>query len=118
MAATTRFRTLRVLTRSLVGKVPIDRDLLELAFRVLVEAAHPDVADALTVQGVLLNPVCQEELFNPGRDVSINPIYNPILTPQRTVPGVRLGYASSGQSKIMRGSSCSSQEAKKPSKST
>ena len=34
------------------------------AFRVLVEAAYPDVADALTVQGVLLNPVCQEELYS------------------------------------------------------
>ena len=38
------------------------------------------VADALTVQGVLLNPVCQEKLFNPGRDVSINPNDNSILT--------------------------------------
>ena len=77
--------------------------MLELAFRVLVEAAHPDVADALTVQGVLLNSVYQEELFNPGRDVSINPKENPILTPQRTVPDVRLGYASTGQRKIKRG---------------
>ena len=51
-----------------------------LAFRVLVEAAYPDVADALTVQGVLLNPICQEELYNPGRDVSINPNENSILT--------------------------------------
>ena len=39
--------------------------MLELAFRVLVEAAHPDVADALTVQGVLLNPIYQEEIYNP-----------------------------------------------------
>ena len=61
------------------------------------------VADALTVQGVLLNPVCQEELYNPGRDVSINPKENPILTPQRPVPDVRLGYASTGQCKIIRG---------------
>ena len=60
-----QFRTLRVLTRSLVGKEPIDLDMLELAFRVLVEAAHPDVADALTVQGVLLNPICQEAIYNP-----------------------------------------------------
>ena len=60
-----QFRTLRVLTRSLVGKEPIDLDLLELAFRVLVEAAHPDVADELTVQGVLLYPICQEEIYNP-----------------------------------------------------
>ena len=89
-----QFRTLPVLARSFVGKEPIDRDMLELAFRVLVEAAHPDVADAVTLQGVLLNPICQEELYNPGRDVSINPNYNPILTPQRPVPDVRLGYTS------------------------
>ena len=30
---------------------------------------------------VLLHPVCQEELYNPGRDVSINPNENSILTP-------------------------------------
>ena len=39
--------------------------MLELTFRVLVEAAYPDAADAVTVQGVLLNPVCQEEIYNP-----------------------------------------------------
>ena len=33
-------------------KEPIDRDMLELAFRLLVEAAHPNVADALIGQGV------------------------------------------------------------------
>ena len=43
----------------------IDRDMLELAFRVLVEAAHPDVADAWTVQGVFLNPICQKEICDP-----------------------------------------------------
>ena len=31
--------------------------------------------------GVPLNPICQEELYNPGRDVSINPNENSILTP-------------------------------------
>ena len=56
-------------------------------FRVLVEAAHPDLTDAVTV-----HPVCQEELDNPGCDVSINPNENSILTPQRPVPDVRLGY--------------------------
>ena len=35
----------------------------------------------MTVQGVLLNPVCQGELYNPGRNVSINPNENSILTP-------------------------------------
>ena len=44
----------------------------------LVEAA---LADALTVHGVPLNPICQEELYNPGREVSINPNQNSILTP-------------------------------------
>ena len=66
--------------------------MLELAFRVRVEAAHPNVADAVTVQGVLLNPVCQEEIYNPGRDVSINSKENSILTPQHPVPDVRLGF--------------------------
>ena len=56
------------------------------------------LADALMVY-----PVCQEELYDPGRNVSINPNENSILTPQRPVLDVRLGYASTGQSKIMRG---------------
>ena len=30
---------------------------------------------------VLLHPICQEELYDPGRDVSINPNENSILTP-------------------------------------
>ena len=69
-----------------------------LAFRVLVKAVHPDLADVVTA-----HPVCQEELYDPGRDVSINSNENSILTPQCLVPDVRLGYASTGQSKIMRG---------------
>ena len=64
---------LRVLPGRRVGKEPIDRDLLELAVRVLVEAAHPDIADAVTVYGGLLPLVCQDELCNPGHDVSTNP---------------------------------------------
>ena len=47
-----------------------------LAVRILAEAAHPDLADA-----VIVHPICQEELYNPGRDVSINPNENSILTP-------------------------------------
>ena len=74
--------------------------MLELAFRVLVEAAHPNLADAVTAR-----PICQEELYDPGRDVSINPNKDSILTPWRPVPDVRLGYASTGQSKIMPGES-------------
>ena len=43
-------------------------------------AAHPDLADTVTVHGVLLHLVCQEEIYNPGRDVSVNPNENSILT--------------------------------------
>ena len=39
------------MAQSIVGKELIGWDMLELAFRVLVEAAHPDVADALIGQG-------------------------------------------------------------------
>ena len=51
-----------------------------LAIRVLVEAAHLDLSDTLTVHGVPLNPICQEEPYNPGRDVSTNPNKDSILT--------------------------------------
>ena len=40
-----------------------------------VEADHPDLANAVTVR-----PICQEEPYNPGLDVSINPNENSILT--------------------------------------
>ena len=38
--------------------------MLKLAFRVLVEAADADVTDALTVQGILLREMCQEEIYD------------------------------------------------------
>ena len=60
--------------------------------RVLVEVTPPDSTDAGTVHGVLLHPVCQEELCNPGRDVSINLNQNSILTHPRPLPDVRLGH--------------------------
>ena len=55
-------RTLRVLARRLVGEEPIDGNLIELAISILVEAADPDVADALTVQMWLPQAKCQSEL--------------------------------------------------------
>ena len=64
-----QFRTVRVLPGRRVGKEPIDRDLLELTFRVLVETAHPDIADAVTVHGVRLPPVCQDELFGSSAEL-------------------------------------------------
>ena len=38
-------------------------------------------ASGLLANAVTLNPICQEELYDPGRDVSINPNENSILTP-------------------------------------
>ncbi|KNX93036.1 hypothetical protein A7907_00615 [Acinetobacter baumannii] len=42
--------TLGVLARSLVGEHPRHLNTLQLPFRVLVEAADADIADALTLQ--------------------------------------------------------------------
>ena len=49
-------------------------------------------------RSAFLHPVCQEELYNPGQDVSINPNENSILTRLSPVPDVVLGYAATGQS--------------------
>ena len=38
--------------------------------------------------------LCQEKLYNPGLDVTINPNWNSILTHQRHFPDVRLGHTS------------------------
>lgn len=43
----------------------LSTDLFELPFWVLVEAADADVTDALTVQGILLREMCQEEIYDP-----------------------------------------------------
>ena len=48
-------------------KLPLRRDSYQ---------SDRTVPEALTV-----HPVCQEELYNPGRDVSINPNEDSILTP-------------------------------------
>ena len=56
--------------------------------------AGADRNSAETDQGVSLNPICQEELYDPGRNVSINPNKDSILTLKRPVPDVRLGYTS------------------------
>lgn len=39
-------------------------NLFQLPLRVLVEAADADVTDALTVQGILLREMCQEEIYD------------------------------------------------------
>ena len=56
-------RTPGVLTGRPVGEQPIHLDVLQLAFRVLVETTDPDEADALTVRGVLL--ACKVSGRNP-----------------------------------------------------
>jgi len=60
-----QLRALSVLARCRVGEHASDLDVLQLAFRVLVEAADPDVADALTVQGPSFTEFCQVELYGP-----------------------------------------------------
>lgn len=42
--------TLGVLARGFVGEQLADLDLFKLAFRVLVEAANPDIADTVSLQ--------------------------------------------------------------------
>ena len=42
--------------------------------------------------GVPLHPVCQKELYNPGRYLSGNPDFNSNLTRSGPFPDVRLGY--------------------------
>ena len=65
-----------------MGRIPVpNKPLYDEPFRGRFDAAHPDLADAVTVP-----PVCQEEPYNPGRDVSINPNENSILTPYRPFP--------------------------------
>ena len=60
-----------------MGRIPVpNKPLYDEPFRGRFDATHPDLADAVTVP-----PVCQEEPYNPGRDVSINPNENSILTP-------------------------------------
>ena len=52
---------------------------------------------------VTLPPALSGRTLNPGRNVSINPNENSILTRLSPVPDVRLGYASTGQCKILPG---------------
>ncbi len=77
-----QLRTLGVLARRLISEQPVHRNLLELAFRVLVEAADADVADALTVRGTPEDN-CQEEIYDPWWRVSINSEDKSILTLSR-----------------------------------
>lgn len=92
--------------------VPVPQFLRSLKHQILLtrRVRHGDQFDVAkqTVWEHLHRPNvelsnCQEELYYPELDVSINPNENSILTPLRTVPDVRLGYTSTGQSKIIRG---------------
>jgi hypothetical protein len=61
-----KFGTLGVLARRLVGEHLADFDLLQLPFRVLVEAADADVADALTVQDASKGKCVRNEIYDLG----------------------------------------------------
>ena len=54
-----------ILTRCLIGEHLVHLDMFELSFRILIEAADADVADALTVQDGLLRTMCQDEIYDP-----------------------------------------------------
>ena len=55
-------------------------------------AGAEDEADAVTGHGWVLPQFCQEELINPGRDVSINSNCNSIRTHQRHLHDASLGH--------------------------
>ena len=75
-----------VLARRLVGEHLVHRNLFQLPLRVLVEAADADVTDALTVQGILLREMCQDEIYDLWRPVSNNSRGGSILTfPHRMI---------------------------------
>jgi hypothetical protein len=57
-----QLRPAYVLAGRLIGEHPIHCYALELAFRVLIEAADADIADALSVQGDLLNKLSRKTL--------------------------------------------------------
>ena len=44
------FRSLCILARRLVGKQPVQLDILKLPFRILIKSADPDVSYAMTLQ--------------------------------------------------------------------
>ena len=52
-----RVGALGILARGLVGEQFVHLGLFQLAFRVLVEAADPDIADTLSLQGASLGYV-------------------------------------------------------------
>ena len=57
-----QLRAAHILAGGLVGEHPVHRHALELALRVLIEAADADIADALSVQGVLPSKVSGKTL--------------------------------------------------------
>jgi hypothetical protein len=89
---TVQLGPLDVFTRCLVGEHLVHRDLFQLPLGVLVEAAHPHVADALTLHRFLLGTTCQEEIYHPPCRLSRNTKYNSILTQFTRMPDVRLAY--------------------------
>jgi hypothetical protein len=70
---------LRVLARSVIGEEAVDDEAVELAIRVLLEAADPDVAEALAGHR-LPSTKCQGRLYDLPSTVSRNALDDPNLT--------------------------------------
>ncbi len=73
-------RPMGVLPGRLVNDMPVHLDVIELAFRVLLKTADPDIANTLTVQDVLEEAKVSGKLYDPSRDLSINYELDAILT--------------------------------------
>jgi len=73
-------RPMGVLPGRLVNEMPVHLDVIELAFRVLVKTADPDIANTLTVQDVLQEAKVSGKLYDPSRNLSINYELDSILT--------------------------------------
>ena len=75
-----------VLPGRLVDELLVYLNVIELAFRVLVETAAPDIADALTVQDVLQEAKVSGKRYDPFRHRLKNYKLDSILTGRCGLP--------------------------------
>jgi len=71
-----------ILARCLVGEGAVHGNLLELAIRVLVERADPDIADPLSIHGSI-SSICQDRVCKVRGRMSRKRISDPKLTGRR-----------------------------------
>jgi len=70
-----------ILARCFVGEGAVHRNLFELAVRVLVEGADPDIADALSIHTI--SSICQDRVYDVREHLSRKRNNNPRLTRRR-----------------------------------